>query len=117
MMARKIIRVTAAPPGLSRKPPVRSLGALKRSRRIKTRTRFAGARCITSGSIAINRRDAVVAQIADDEQRVVEATAAYLIARQSADDLPEQIDLDTVAAAYDGYVADLHHQLTPPSNP
>src|SRR4051812_49234281 len=32
---------------------------------------------------------AVVAQIADDEQRVVEATAAYLIARQSAEDLPE----------------------------
>jgi hypothetical protein len=58
---------------------------------------------------------AVVAQIGDDEQRVVEATAAYLIARQSADDLPEQVDLDTVAAAYDGYVADLHRQLTPPS--
>ena len=58
---------------------------------------------------------AVVAQIGDDEQRVVEATAAYLIARQSADDLPEQVDLDTVAAAYDGYVEDLHRQLTPPS--
>lgn len=57
---------------------------------------------------------AVVAQIAEDEQRVVEATAAYLIARQSADDLPEQIDLDTVAAAYDGYIADLHRQLTQP---
>jgi hypothetical protein len=27
--------------------------------------------------------------------------------------LPEQVDLDTVAAAYDGYVADLHRQLTP----
>jgi hypothetical protein len=59
---------------------------------------------------------AVVAQIAGDEQRVVEATAAYLIARQSAEDLPEQVDLDTVAAAYDGYVADLHRQLTPPSS-
>jgi hypothetical protein len=58
---------------------------------------------------------AVVAQIAADEERVVEATAAYLIARQSADDLPEQIDLDTVAAAYDEYVEDLHRQLTPPS--
>ena len=58
----------------------------------------------------------VVAQIADDEQRVVEATAAYLVARQSADDLPEQVDLDTVAAAYDGYVEDLQHQLTPPSS-
>ena len=58
---------------------------------------------------------AVVGQIADDEQRVVEATAAYLIARQSADDLPEQVDLDTVAAAYDDYVADLHRQLSRPS--
>ena len=59
---------------------------------------------------------AVVAQIGDDEQQVVEATAAYLIARQSADDLPEQVDLDTVAAAYDGYIADLHRQLTSPSS-
>jgi hypothetical protein len=58
---------------------------------------------------------AVVAQIAAEEQRVVKATAAYLIARQSGGGLPEQVDLDTVAAAYDGYVADLHRQLTPPS--
>ena len=60
---------------------------------------------------------AVVAQVADDEQRVVDATAAYLIASQSADDLPEQVDLDTVAAAYDGYIEDLHHQLAPPTSP
>jgi hypothetical protein len=66
--------------------------------------------------VRVHADPAVVAQIADDEQRVVEATAAYLIARQSADDLPEHVDLDTVAAAYDGYVADLHRQLTPPSN-
>jgi hypothetical protein len=66
--------------------------------------------------VRVHADPAVVAQIADDEQRVVEATAAYLIARQSADDLPEQVDLDTVAAAYDGYVADLHHQLTPPAS-
>jgi hypothetical protein len=58
---------------------------------------------------------AVVEQIADDEQRVVEATAAYLIERQSADDLPEQIDLDEVAAAYDGYIDDLHRQLATPA--
>lgn len=58
----------------------------------------------------------VVVQIADDEQRVVEATVAYLIARQSADDLPEQVDLDAVAAAYDSYVEDLHRQLTAPSS-
>ena len=66
--------------------------------------------------VRVHADPAVVAQIADDEQRVVEATAAYLIARQSADDLPEQVDLDTVAAAYDGYVEDLHHQLTPPAS-
>ena len=65
--------------------------------------------------VRVHADPAVVAQIAEDEQRVVEATAAYLVARQSADDLPEQVDLDAVAAAYDRYVADLHHQLTPPS--
>ena len=59
---------------------------------------------------------AVVERIADEEQRVVEATAAYLIARQSVDELPEQVDLDDVAAAYDGYVKDLQRQLTPPSS-
>jgi hypothetical protein len=60
---------------------------------------------------------AVVAQIGGDEQRVVEATAEYLIARQDADDLPEQVDLDTVAAAYDDFIADLQHRLTQgPSN-
>ena len=40
----------------------------------------------------------------------------YLIARQSAGDLPEQVDLDAVAAAYDGYFEDPHYQLTPPSS-
>ncbi len=59
---------------------------------------------------------AVVERIADEEPRVVEATAAYLIARQSADELPEQVDLDDVAAAYDGFVEDLQRQLTPPSS-
>lgn len=56
----------------------------------------------------------VVAQIAEDEQRVVEATAAYLIARQSADDLPEEVDLDAVAAAYDSFIDDLRRQLAAP---
>jgi hypothetical protein len=54
----------------------------------------------------------VVAQIAEDERGVVEATAAYLIARQDAEDLPEQVDLDAVADAYDGYVEELHRQFT-----
>jgi len=66
--------------------------------------------------VRVHADPAVVMQIADDEQRGVEASAAYLIARQSADDLPQHIDLDAVAAAYDGYIEDLHHQLTPPAS-
>lgn len=42
-----------------------------------------------------------------DEQRLIELTAAYLIARQRADDLPGTLDLDDVAAAYDQYVLDV----------
>ena len=64
--------------------------------------------------VRVHADPTVVAQICDDELRVVAATAAYLIARQSADDLPEEVDLDTVAEAYDGYIADLHRQLAPP---
>jgi hypothetical protein len=66
--------------------------------------------------LRVHADPAVVERIADEEQRVVEATAAYLIARQSADELPEQVDLDDVAAAYDGYLEDLQRQLTPPSS-
>jgi hypothetical protein len=66
--------------------------------------------------LRVHADPAVVERIADEEQRVVEATAAYLIARQSVDELPEQVDLDDVAAAYDGYVEDLQRQLTPPSS-
>jgi hypothetical protein len=47
-----------------------------------------------------------------DEIRVVEATAAYLIARQRADDLPPQLDLEDVAAAYEGFEDELRRQLT-----
>ncbi|MEP7179850.1 MAG: hypothetical protein ABI775_12220 [Pseudonocardiales bacterium] len=64
--------------------------------------------------IRVHATPAVVARIAvsgADEDRIIEATAAYLIARQRADDLPATLDLDDVAAAYDGHVADLHGQL------
>lgn len=47
-----------------------------------------------------------------DEIRVVAATMAFLTARQGADDLPEQIDLDDVVAAYDDYVDDVRTLLT-----
>jgi len=46
-----------------------------------------------------------------DELRIVEATAAYLIARQRADDLPASLDLDDVAAAYPDYVDTISAQL------
>jgi hypothetical protein len=56
----------------------------------------------------------VVARIAGpgaDETRVVAATMAYLTARQRPDDLPKQLDLEDVIAAYDGYLDDLHNQM------
>jgi hypothetical protein len=46
-----------------------------------------------------------------DEHRVVQATTAYLLARQRADELPPFLELDDVAAAYDGYIADLEDRL------
>lgn len=64
--------------------------------------------------VRVHATPAVVARIADsdsDESWVIEATAAYLIARQRADDLPAMLDLDDVAAAYPGYVEDLRAQL------
>jgi hypothetical protein len=68
-------------------------------------------------TIRIRATPEVVARIAGDdadETRVVAATVAYLTARQRADDLPEQLDLDDVAAAYDDYVDDLHNQMSNP---
>jgi hypothetical protein len=48
------------------------------------------------------------AGVADaDEVRLIEATASYLVARQRADDLPSSLDLDDVAAAYDGYLGEM----------
>lgn len=47
----------------------------------------------------------------DAESRVVEATAAHLLARQQADDLPSYLELDDVVAAYDEYLADLEDRL------
>lgn len=47
-----------------------------------------------------------------DEYEVVEATTAYLLARQQADDLPTFLELDDVAAAYEGYLEDLQERLS-----
>jgi hypothetical protein len=48
-----------------------------------------------------------------DETRVVAATMDFLTARQAADDLPEQLDLDDVVAAYGEYIEDIRTQLNP----
>lgn len=64
--------------------------------------------------IRVHATLAVVARIAvsgADEDWIIEATAAYVVARQRADDLPATLDLDDVAAAYDGCVEDLRGQL------
>ena len=67
--------------------------------------------------IQMRATPAIVARIAGadaDEARVIAVTAAYLIERQSADELPGQLDLDDVLAAYDGYVEDLRDRLSAP---
>jgi hypothetical protein len=64
--------------------------------------------------ISVHASPDVVARIAvvdTDENRIIEATAAYLLQRQRADDLPATLDLDDVAAAYDGYIDDISSQL------
>jgi hypothetical protein len=65
--------------------------------------------------IRVHANPAVVRRIAVDvdETRIVEATVAYLVQRQLADDLPANLDLDDVAAAYDGYIDDIQMQLGP----
>lgn len=66
--------------------------------------------------IRMHASPAVVRRIAvdhTDETRIIDATVAYLIQRQRADDLPGSLDLDDVAAAYDGYIDDIHTQLSP----
>jgi hypothetical protein len=65
-------------------------------------------------TIGIRATPEVVAQIARpdaDETRIVTATVAYLTARQSPDDLPGQLDLDDVVAAYGGYIDDMRARL------
>jgi hypothetical protein len=64
--------------------------------------------------IRVHATPEVVASIGvddTDENRIIEATAAYLIQRQRADDLPAELDLDDVAAAYNGYITDMARLL------
>ncbi len=46
-----------------------------------------------------------------DEYQVVQATAAYLRARQRADEPPSFLELDDVAAAYEWYIEELRGRL------
>lgn len=46
-----------------------------------------------------------------DEQRIVRATADFLLERQRADELPGKIDLDEVVAAYDGFIDDIQRRI------
>lgn len=67
--------------------------------------------------IQVRATPTVIARLTSDETdetRIIEATAAYLIARQRADDLPPQLDLDDVAAAYAGFEDALRQQLRDP---
>ncbi|MET7992700.1 hypothetical protein ABZU76_17575 [Amycolatopsis sp. NPDC005232] len=47
-----------------------------------------------------------------EEERLVRAIMAYLLARQDADDLPGELDLEDVAAAYDDFGPVVRGSLT-----
>lgn len=56
----------------------------------------------------------VTARLIDDpadEVRIVEATVAFLVARQRVDDLPPQLDVDDIAAAYEDFEDELRRRL------
>jgi hypothetical protein len=46
-----------------------------------------------------------------DERRIVSAAMDFLLERQQADDLPSRVDLDEVAAVYDGFVDDIRGRI------
>ena len=56
-----------------------------------------------------------VALVPADEERLVQAAIAFLLERQRADDLPTRIDLDEVAAVYDGFLDDIRRRIGPAS--
>jgi len=65
--------------------------------------------------IRVRATPSVIARLTNDESdetRIVQATVAYLITRQRADDLPAELDLDDVAAAYEGFEDHLRRGLT-----
>jgi hypothetical protein len=61
-------------------------------------------------TIRVRADPEIVAQIAGpdgDETAVVAATVAFLTERQDADELPEEMSLDDVVAAYGDFVTDI----------
>lgn len=67
-----------------------------------------------SAEIRVHASPTVVHRVAadgNDETRIIEATVAFLMRRQRADDLPSSLDLDDVAAAYDDYIDVIRRQL------
>jgi|GEM_PF-1578191 len=64
--------------------------------------------------VVIQARPAVLARFASDrcsETAVVAGTVAYLLTHQNPEDLPAQVDLEDVAAAYDDFPAELRRWL------
>ena len=48
-----------------------------------------------------------IGMAAGDQPRIVRETLQYLLERQRADELPDTLDLEDVAAAYDDYIDDI----------
>ncbi len=67
--------------------------------------------------ILVYATPSVIERLTDDpadEIRVIEATGAFLLARQRPDDLPSQLDLDEVVAAYEDFEGDVRRYLAQP---
>ncbi|NUR73854.1 MAG: hypothetical protein HOU81_23830 [Hamadaea sp.] len=67
--------------------------------------------------VLVRASPAAVAQLAPDgvpTVRVVEETIDFLLARQRADDLPPQLDLEDVLPAYEGFEQELRRRLSTP---
>ncbi|MEU2289007.1 hypothetical protein ABZ614_45255 [Streptomyces sp. NPDC013178] len=87
--------------------PVQSLGDHEYLLLVKGDTATTELRFRASSSVL----DALGTDSAD-EQLVVRQTATFLLEHQQVMDLPSMIDLEDVAAAYDGYLDELRQRLT-----
>ncbi|MCP2323088.1 hypothetical protein HDA40_001595 [Hamadaea flava] len=62
-------------------------------------------------TILVRASPAVTDLFAADGTRVVTATVEYLLARQRPDDLPPQLDIEDVLAAYDDFEGEIRRRL------